>query len=150
MLRMFYQLEKAVYRGLGRRWRGRSLHLSSLLILTAASLARFAMAAETLCEPGFVHKLSLSRRVMPVATSNSETTARIVTIQWLIHSSFLLITPGGATALIDPHSRHVSPMVPDIVTISNEHSTPNQAHSVPDSARQRSSSHARCCPAQVR
>ena len=72
---------------------------------------------------------------MPVATSHSETTARVVTIQWLGHSSFLLITPGGATALTDPHSRHVSPMVPDVVTISNEHSTHNQAHSVPGSAR---------------
>jgi L-ascorbate metabolism protein UlaG (beta-lactamase superfamily) len=121
--------------GLGRRCRGRSFYLSSLLILTAVGLASFAMAAETLCEPGFVQEPSPSRRVMPVAASDSETTARVVTIQWLGHSSFLLITPGGTTALTDPHARHVSPLLPDVVTISNEHSTHNQARSVPGSAR---------------
>jgi L-ascorbate metabolism protein UlaG (beta-lactamase superfamily) len=93
------------------------------------------MAAETLCEPGFVHEPSPSRRVMPVAASTSETAARVVTIQWLGHSSFLLITAGGTTALTDPHSWHVPPMPPDVVTISNEHSTHNQARSVPGSAR---------------
>ena len=121
--------------GLGRRWRGCPFYLSSLLILAAVGLSSFALAAETLCEPGFVQEPSPSRRVMPVAASNSETTARVVTIQWLSHSSFLLITPGGTTALTDPHSRHVSPTVPDVVTISNEHSTHNQARSVPGSAR---------------
>jgi L-ascorbate metabolism protein UlaG (beta-lactamase superfamily) len=121
--------------GLGRRWRGCSFYLSSLLILTAVCLAGFAMAAETLCEPGFVREPSTSQRVMPVTAGNVETTARVVTIQWLGHSSFLLITPGGTTALTDPHSWHVSPMPPDVVTISNEHSTHNQARSVPGSAR---------------
>jgi L-ascorbate metabolism protein UlaG (beta-lactamase superfamily) len=121
--------------GLGRRWRGYSLYLSSLLILTAVCLASFAMAAETLCEPGFVQEPSPSRRVIPVAAINPEATTRLVTIQWLGHSSFLLITPGGTTALTDPHSWHVSPVAPDVVTISNEHSTHNQAHSVPGSAR---------------
>jgi L-ascorbate metabolism protein UlaG (beta-lactamase superfamily) len=121
--------------GLGRRYRGRSFYLSSLLILTTVGLASFAMAAETLCEPGFVQEPSLSRRVMPVAASDSETTARVMTIQWLGHSSFLLITPGGTAALTDPHAWHASPLPPDVVTISNEHSTHNQARSVPGSAR---------------
>jgi L-ascorbate metabolism protein UlaG (beta-lactamase superfamily) len=121
--------------GLGRRWRGCSLHLSSLLILAAASLAGLAMAAETLCEPGFVQEPSPSRRAIPVAAITPEATTRLVTIQWLGHSSFLLTTPGGTAALTDPHSWHVSPMAPDVVTISNEHSTHNQARSVPGSAR---------------
>jgi L-ascorbate metabolism protein UlaG (beta-lactamase superfamily) len=120
---------------LGRHWSGRSFHLFSLLILTAVCLASSAMAAESLCEPGFVQEPSTSQRVMPVAASNAETIARVMTVRWLGHSSFLLITPGGATALTDPHSWHVSPMPPDVVTISNEHSTHNQAHSVPGSAR---------------
>jgi L-ascorbate metabolism protein UlaG (beta-lactamase superfamily) len=121
--------------GLGRRWRGCSLHLSSLLILVAVSLAGLAMAAETLCEPGFVQEPSPSRRPIPVAAITPEATTRLVTIQWLGHSSFLLTTPGGTAALTDPHSWHVSPMAPDVVTISNEHSTHNQARSVPGSAR---------------
>ena len=121
--------------GLGRRWRGSSFDLPSLLILMAVSLASFAMAAETLCEPGFVQEPSPSRRVIPVAASNPETTARAVTIQWLGHSSFLLITVGGTTALTDLHSWHVSPLPPDVVTISNEHSTHNQGRSAPGSAR---------------
>jgi L-ascorbate metabolism protein UlaG (beta-lactamase superfamily) len=121
--------------GLGRRWRGCSLHLSSLLILAAVSLAGLAMAAETLCEPGFVQEPSPSRRAIPVAATTPEATTRLVTIQWLGHSSFLLTTPGGTAALTDPHSWHVSPMAPDVVTISNEHSTHNQARSVPGSAR---------------
>jgi L-ascorbate metabolism protein UlaG (beta-lactamase superfamily) len=93
------------------------------------------MAAETLCEPGFVQEPSPSRRAIPVAAINPEVTARVVTIQWLGHSSFLLITPGGTTALTDPHSWYGSPTVPDVMTISNEHSTHNQARSVPGSAR---------------
>jgi L-ascorbate metabolism protein UlaG (beta-lactamase superfamily) len=121
--------------GLGRRWRGCSLHLSSLLIPAAVSLAGLAMAAETLCEPGFVQEPSPSRRAIPVAATTPEATTRLVTIQWLGHSSFLLTTPGGTAALTDPHSWHVSPMAPNVVTISNEHSTHNQARSVPGSAR---------------
>jgi L-ascorbate metabolism protein UlaG (beta-lactamase superfamily) len=72
---------------------------------------------------------------MPVAGAPLDTTPHGVTIQWLGHSSFLIITPGGTTALTDPHSRHVSATAPDIVTISNEHPTHNQARSVPGSAR---------------
>jgi L-ascorbate metabolism protein UlaG (beta-lactamase superfamily) len=93
------------------------------------------MAAETLCEPGFVQEPSPSRRAIPVAATTPEATTRLVTIQWLGHSSFLLTTPGGTAALTDPHSWHVSPMAPNVVTISNEHSTHNQARSVPGSAR---------------
>jgi L-ascorbate metabolism protein UlaG (beta-lactamase superfamily) len=45
------------------------------------------------------------------------------------------MTPGGITAVTDPHSWHVSPTAPDVVTISNEHPTHNQARSLPGSAR---------------
>jgi L-ascorbate metabolism protein UlaG (beta-lactamase superfamily) len=112
-----------------------SLHLSCLIILAVLSLAGFAVAAESLCEPGFVRRPMLNLRAIPVAASNPDTTPRVVTMQWLGHSSFLIITPGGTTALTDPHSRHASPTAPDIITISNEHPTHNQARSVPGSAR---------------
>ena len=112
-----------------------SFHLSSLIILAVISFAGLAMAAESLCELGFVRGPRSNLRALPVATSNPDTIPRVVTIQWLGHSSFLIVTPGGATALTDPHSRYASPTVPDIVTISNEHPTHNQAQSVPGGAR---------------
>jgi len=74
-------------------------------------------------------------RAIFVAASNPDATAHVVTIQWLGHSSFLIITPGGTTAVTDPHSRHASPTVPDVVTVSNEHPTHNQVRSVPGMAR---------------
>jgi L-ascorbate metabolism protein UlaG (beta-lactamase superfamily) len=122
-------------RSFSRGWRGSPLHLSGLLILAVASLAGLAMAAESLCEPGFVHGPTISPRAIPVAASTPEATPRVVTIQWLGHSSFLISTPGGTTAVTDPHSWHTSPTAPDVVTISNEHPTHNQARSVPGSAR---------------
>jgi L-ascorbate metabolism protein UlaG (beta-lactamase superfamily) len=101
------------------------------MILAVVSLAGLAMAAESLCEPGFVQGPASNPRAIPVAARNPDA----VTIQWLGHSSFLIITPGGTTAVTDPHSWHVSPTAPDIVTISNEHPTHNQARSVPGNAR---------------
>jgi L-ascorbate metabolism protein UlaG (beta-lactamase superfamily) len=122
-------------RGIARARGACSLHLSSLVILAAVSFAGLAMAAESLCEPGFVRGPGSNLRAVPVAARNPEATLRAVTIQWLGHSSFLIITPGGTTALTDPHSWHASPTAPDLVTISNEHSTHNQARSVPGSPR---------------
>jgi L-ascorbate metabolism protein UlaG (beta-lactamase superfamily) len=118
-----------------RARRAGPLHLSSLIILAIVSLAGLAPAAESLCEPGFVRTPGSNLRAMPVAASNPDMAPRVVTVQWLGHSSFLIITPGGTAALTDPHSWHASPTAPDIVTISNEHPTHNQARSVPGSAR---------------
>jgi L-ascorbate metabolism protein UlaG (beta-lactamase superfamily) len=112
-----------------------ALHLSILTILAVISLAGLAMAAESLCEPGFVQRPVTNPRAIFVAAKNPDTTSRAVTIQWLGHSSFLIITPGGTTAVTDPHSWHLSPMTPDVVTVSNEHPTHNQVHSVPGRAR---------------
>jgi L-ascorbate metabolism protein UlaG (beta-lactamase superfamily) len=112
-----------------------SLHLASLMILVVVSLGGIATAAESLCEPGFVRGPRSNLRPLPVAATSPEVSLRVVTIQWLGHSSFLIITPGGTTALTDPHSWQPSPLPPDIVTISNDHPTHNQARSVPGSAR---------------
>jgi L-ascorbate metabolism protein UlaG (beta-lactamase superfamily) len=119
----------------GRAQRVCSPHLAGLIILAVIRVAGLALAAESLCEPGFVRRPEANPRVIPVAASNPDTSLRLVTIQWLGHSSFLITTPGGTAAVTDPHPRHTSPMVPDIVTISNEHSTHNQARSVPGSTR---------------
>ena len=118
-----------------RAYRACPLYLSCLIILAVVSPAGLAVAAESLCEPGFVRRPMLKPRAIPVAVSNPDTTPRVVTIQWLGHSSFLIITPGGTAALTDPHSRHVSPAAPDVITVSNEHPTHNQARSVPGSAQ---------------
>jgi L-ascorbate metabolism protein UlaG (beta-lactamase superfamily) len=115
--------------------RAYSLHLATLIVLAIVSLAGLAVAAESLCEPGFVRRPGANPPAVPVAASNLDTTPRVVTIQWLGHSSFLIITAGGVAALTDPHSRHASPTMPDIVTISNEHPTHNQSRLVPGSAR---------------
>jgi L-ascorbate metabolism protein UlaG (beta-lactamase superfamily) len=118
-----------------RAQRASSLRIAGLIILAVITVAGIALAAESLCEPGFVRRPELNPRAIPVAASKPDTTPRVVTIQWLGHSSFLITTPGDTAALTDPHPRHTSPLVPDIVTISNEHSTHNQARSVPGSAR---------------
>jgi L-ascorbate metabolism protein UlaG (beta-lactamase superfamily) len=122
-------------RSYGRGWCGYLLYLSSLLTVVIVCLAGYAMASESLCEPGFVYGPAISPRVIPVAASTPDVTLQVVTIQWLGHSSFLIRTPAGVTALTDPHSWHTSPMAPDVVTISNEHPTHNQARSVQASAR---------------
>ena len=116
-------------------YRAHAVHLSCLIIFAVVCRAGLAVAAETLCEPGYVRRPASTLRAMPVAAAPADTPSQVVTIQWLGHSSFLITTPGGTTALTDPHSRHVSPTAPDIVTISNEHPTHNQARSVPGSAR---------------
>jgi L-ascorbate metabolism protein UlaG (beta-lactamase superfamily) len=105
------------------------------LIVVIVSLAGVAMAAETLCEPGFVQGPTSSQRAMPVAARDPDASPRVVTIQWLGHSSFLITTPGGTTAVTDPHAWHASPIPPDVLTISNEHPTHNQVRSVPSNAR---------------
>jgi L-ascorbate metabolism protein UlaG (beta-lactamase superfamily) len=122
-------------RSIVRAQRACSLHLPGLMILAVVGLAQLAIAAESLCEPGFVRGPVSNSRAIPVAGRSLDATPQVVTIQWLGHSSFLIITPGGTTAVTDPHSWHASPAAPDVVTISNEHSTHNQVRSVPGNAR---------------
>ncbi len=75
------------------------------------------------CEPGLVEQevpqpFIILASYHPVGTSMSG-----VTIEWLGHSSFLLISPGGIRLLTDPHGFHSSSESPDIVTVSNLHVT---------------------------
>jgi L-ascorbate metabolism protein UlaG (beta-lactamase superfamily) len=122
-------------RSLARPLKAGSLHASILIILAVVSSAALVVAAESLCDPGFVQRPASNPRAIFVAARNPDVTSRLVTIQWLGHSSFLIITPGGTTAVTDPHSWHASPMAPDVVTVSNEHPTHNQVRSVPGNAR---------------
>src|SRR5919109_1012864 len=105
------------------------------LLLTLFGLSRLALAAESLCEPGLVHWRDSVPHAMRVSTRAADASTRVVTIQWLGHSSFLIVTPGGTTALTDPHPWHSPTVVPDVVTISNEHPTHNQARAMPGNPR---------------
>jgi L-ascorbate metabolism protein UlaG (beta-lactamase superfamily) len=118
-----------------RARRACSPHLACLMLLVVVSLAGGAIAAESLCEPGFVRGPGSNLRPIPADAISPETAPRMVTIRWLGHSSFLIITPGGTTAVTDPHSWKASPLPPDIVTISNDHPTHNQPQSVPGNAQ---------------
>jgi Beta-lactamase superfamily domain len=121
--------------GIARAQKACSLLSAGLIILAVIGLTGSAMAAESLCEPGSVRRPRINPHAIPAVASNPGMTVRVVTIQWLGHSSFLIVTSGGTTALTDPHPRHASPTVPDIVTISNEHPTHNHARSAPGSPR---------------
>jgi L-ascorbate metabolism protein UlaG (beta-lactamase superfamily) len=103
------------------------------LTVAVCSGGGLAQAAETLCEPGVVRRPSPAARAVPVAFHAAATP--LVTIQWVGHSSFLIVTPAGIAALTDPNAWHPSPVAPDVVTISNEHPTHNQARAVPGSPR---------------
>jgi L-ascorbate metabolism protein UlaG (beta-lactamase superfamily) len=119
--------------GWDHRGKSVSWQLSGLWLLTIACLANPALAAGPLCDPGLVRNPRLVPHVIPVATNPSG--VGTVTIQWLGHSSFLIISPAGTTALTDPHVWHTPSTAPNVVTISNEHPTHNQAHAVPGSAQ---------------
>jgi L-ascorbate metabolism protein UlaG (beta-lactamase superfamily) len=107
--------------------------LAMLLALLASS--RPTLGAESLCEAGLVHWRHSVPHIMPVSTRVADASSRVVTIQWLGHSSFLIVSPGGTTALTDPHPWHSPAVVPDVVTISNEHPTHNQARAMPGNPR---------------
>jgi L-ascorbate metabolism protein UlaG (beta-lactamase superfamily) len=107
--------------------------LGLALWLLLLALGRLSMAAESLCEPGFVWTPPPQPHIIPVSSESAPTQAMVV--QWLGHSSFLIITPGGIAALTDPHFGHPPPIKPDVATISNEHPTHNQVRMIPESTR---------------
>jgi hypothetical protein len=65
----------------------RSLHLVGLITLAVISLANVVMAAASLCEPAWVHGAQPIPRALPEAANGRDATPRVVTIQWLGHSS---------------------------------------------------------------
>jgi L-ascorbate metabolism protein UlaG (beta-lactamase superfamily) len=115
-----------------------AISLLSLILLAMVSMAEWAgvaIAAETLCEPGFVRSPTASPTLLPVSFSRPASAFGVVAIRWVGHSSFLIVTPAGVTALTDPSAWHPSIVAPDVVTISNEHPTHSQVRSVPGTPR---------------
>lgn len=81
--------------------------------LLAGLAARGAVAA---CLLGMVDRAPL----LHFAASVREGQVRVT---YVGHSSFLIETPGGATAVTDYNGIHVPAVTPDIVTMNNSHST---------------------------
>lgn len=93
-----------------------------------------AAGAGALCPPGFVEA---PEGVRPVAWGGGLAQARPekeeLRIRWIVHSSFLLTSPSGASVLTDPHQPPPPGLAPLAVTVSNEHETHNQVHFFPRS-----------------
>ncbi|MBI4639340.1 MAG: MBL fold metallo-hydrolase [Candidatus Tectomicrobia bacterium] len=83
-------------------------------------------AASDPCAPGFVYKEGSSQAV-PAGYQPAGTAEGVITLRRFGHSSFLLTSPSEANIVMDPHRLFPSPIIPDAVTISNEHFTHNQA-----------------------
>jgi len=93
---------------LGHRFSGR--HFLAILLLLVGPAA-----ASGQCLP-MVQK---EPRVIPAALPEPGD----VRLTYLGHSSFLIESAGGATAVTDYNGVHRAPFVPDIVTMNNAHST---------------------------
>jgi L-ascorbate metabolism protein UlaG (beta-lactamase superfamily) len=61
--------------------------------------------------------------LIPAAIQTSALTAGAVRLSFLGHSSFLIESARGATAITDFNGMIVAPQTPDIVTMNNAHST---------------------------
>lgn len=67
-------------------------------------------------------------RLLPASFSDDARLAALpavgsVELTYLGHSSFLIVSPGGATAVTDYNGVHRAPLTPDVVTMNNAHST---------------------------
>ncbi|MGI9435941.1 MAG: MBL fold metallo-hydrolase, partial [Geminicoccaceae bacterium] len=86
-----------------------------LLLVTGAVAAIAPAAASAQCLP----MVQNEPRVVPAALP----AAGDVRLTYLGHSSFLIESAGGATAVTDYNGVHRAPFAPDIVTMNNAHST---------------------------
>ncbi len=89
------------------------LVLRALIALAVLSLGPAAAAAQ--CLP----MVQGEPRIIPAALPK----AGDVRLTYLGHSSFLIESAGGATAVTDYNGVHRAPFTPDIVTMNNAHST---------------------------
>jgi L-ascorbate metabolism protein UlaG (beta-lactamase superfamily) len=92
-----------------------ALRAAALVALTFAPGAAFSA-----CQLGMVERAPLDRTtgLLPVAAP-----VGTVKISYLGHSSFLIETPQGATAVTDYNGLNVPAAVPDIVSMNNPHTT---------------------------
>lgn len=109
--------------------------LLSLVGLVLVSMAGLATAAEPLCEPGFELHPTAVPRVVSVSFAMRAVSPGDVIVRWLGQSSFLIVTPAGNTVLTDLHPWLPDAVTADVVTVSNEPLTHNQARSVPGHSR---------------
>lgn len=86
-----------------------SLLLMTLLIITGSGIVNAQCLPMVQDEP----------RILPAALPD----AGDVRLTYLGHSSFLIESAGGATAVTDYNGVHRAPFAPDIVTMNNAHST---------------------------
>lgn len=99
--------------------------LAALFLAVAALAASVAMAAAT-CLP--VARGIGDGAIIPASFSGAELLAALpavgsVELTYLGHSSFLIVSPGGATAVTDYNGVHRAAITPDIVTMNNAHET---------------------------
>ncbi|MGQ4809418.1 hypothetical protein NKDENANG_02835 [Candidatus Entotheonellaceae bacterium PAL068K] len=115
-------------------------HVLYLLVFLACLLGGLYGAGNTVaaelgpCEPGLVKqwnprpRIALASAWRPVATGDSP-----ALLQWVGHSSFLLITPAGLRLLTDPNALHPIRLTADLVSVSNLHGTHSTVSQVPGS-----------------
>lgn len=85
--------------------------------LCAGFLAQGAVAA---CLLGMVDQSPLLH-FAATSTGVGDVPARHVRVTYIGHSSFLIQTPGGASAVTDYNGIHIPSFSPDIVTMNNSH-----------------------------
>ena len=94
-----------------------------LLAMIAGIFVGFAVkSALAACLLGMVEQGHLLHFAAATAENNA-VPAKQVRVTYIAHSSFLIETPGGASAVTDYNGIHVPASVPDIVTMNNSHET---------------------------
>lgn len=103
--------------------------LGRLLLLLLAAIV--ALLAPPMTRPAHATCLPVAHDPLPVILASYSTADQVaalpavgtVELTYLGHASFLIVSPGGATAVTDYNGVHRAPLVPDIVTMNNAHST---------------------------
>lgn len=93
--------------------------LATVVVWAVATLPAAAQDARA-CALGMVEG---APRFVPVAFRPAAVSPGQVAVTYLGHSSFLIETPGGATAVTDYNGLNTPGFPPDIVTMNNSHSS---------------------------
>jgi L-ascorbate metabolism protein UlaG (beta-lactamase superfamily) len=95
--------------------------LTRLFALIIAAVAGFGQkSAIAACLLGLVDQAPLVNFTV-ASTTATAVPANQVRVTYIGHSSFLIQTPGGASAVTDYNGLHVPATAPDIVTMNNSH-----------------------------
>jgi len=119
-------------RFVNRLWRRPGRLLFRLFALTAGFIAGFAAKSVlAACLLGMVEQSPLLH-FAAASADNSAVPAKHVRVTYVGHSSFLIETPGGASAVTDYNGVQVPAVVPDIITMNNSHSSHFTDHPNPE------------------